>query len=154
MGGSFVIAHSIDSLTLWEYHRNRKREIWLSTLTQESEQEVKIWSEKEVRNIYTQEAFICSSTSKYGSFEIREIYSWGYTSKSEDKSIPAEVANRLLENSWELKLGAWAKVGDSAAFVSKIDANADSQSLYDALKITLTTADEMEHELTGREDVF
>lgn len=102
----------------------------------------------------TQEAFICSSTSKYGSFEIREIYSWGYTSKSEDKSIPAEVANRLLENSWELKLGAWAKVGDSAAFVSKIDANADSQSLYDALKITLTTADEMEHELMGREDVF
>jgi serine/threonine-protein kinase RIO1 len=53
MGGPFVIAHSIDSLTLWEYHRNRKREIWLSTLTQESEQEVKIWSEKEVRNIYS-----------------------------------------------------------------------------------------------------
>lgn len=102
----------------------------------------------------SQEAFICSSTSTYGSFEIREIYSWGYTSKSEDKSIPAEVANRLLENNWDIKLGAWAKVGESAAFVSKIDANADSQSLYDALKITLTTADEMEHELTGREDAF
>jgi serine/threonine-protein kinase RIO1 len=51
MGGPSLIAYSIDSLTLWEYHRNRNREIWLSTLTQESEQEVKIWSEKEVRNV-------------------------------------------------------------------------------------------------------
>jgi hypothetical protein len=47
------MVYSVDSLTLWEYHRNRKREIRLATLTQESEQEVKIWSEKEVRKVYS-----------------------------------------------------------------------------------------------------
>jgi len=51
MGGPSFIACTVDSLTLWEYHRNRNREIWLSTLTQESEREVKVWSEKEVRSV-------------------------------------------------------------------------------------------------------
>lgn len=102
----------------------------------------------------SQVAFISSSTNTMGSFEIRDIYSIGYMSKSEDESVPAEVANRLLENSWELKLGAWAKFGKFAVFVSKIDANADSESLYDALKVTLLVADKMEQELTGGEDAF
>lgn len=100
----------------------------------------------------TQAAIIRSITYEYRNFEVREIWSAGY--KAEKELIPAEVANRLLEDSFLKKLGAWTKSGQHALFVVKIAAKSDAESLLSALQLTLESADEMERELTGETDEF
>jgi hypothetical protein len=100
----------------------------------------------------TQVVFIQSSTSEYRDLEIRDVFSVGY--ESEDEVIPEDIANRLLGQNWKIKLGAWAKMGKYAVFVSKVDANAGGKTLWSAIKLTAKAADEMESELTGKADSF
>lgn len=105
-------------------------------------------------NDRSQVAFVRSSTNTYGTFEIREIWAVGYRSPSDDDAFPARVANRLLEDTFSKKLGAWAKMGELAVYVVKISANCDAESLMAALTFALEAADEMEEELTGDKDEF
>lgn len=100
----------------------------------------------------SQLAFIRSTTSRYDDLEIREILSVAY--RSENDEFPPEVANALLEDSYTKKLGAWGKQGGTAAFVVRIAADADGESLRSALKATLKSADAMEQRLTGDKDAF
>ncbi|MDI6797397.1 MAG: hypothetical protein QMD09_10650 [Desulfatibacillaceae bacterium] len=100
----------------------------------------------------SQLAFIMSKTSEYRNFEIREIHSVGYRSATEQ--FPPSVANQLLEDNFLIKLGAWAKVGNLAIFIVRLSADADGESLVNALRLTLESADEMEMKLTGDEDEF
>ncbi|MCK4414877.1 MAG: hypothetical protein KAY32_15185 [Candidatus Eisenbacteria sp.] len=100
----------------------------------------------------TQMAFIRSRTEEYRNLEIREIWSFGYQSSTD--VFPAEVASRLLEDTFIKKLGAWAKIGQRALFVVKVSADANSESLMSALQMALESADEMEEELTGDKDEF
>jgi len=100
----------------------------------------------------SQVAFIISGTSKYRNLEVREIWSFAYRSPS--SQFPASVANRLLEDTWPKKLGAWAKVKDKAVFVVKLSANADKESLLSALMLALRAADHMEESLSGDTDAF
>jgi hypothetical protein len=102
----------------------------------------------------SQVAFIRSSTNTYGKFEIREIWAIGYRSPSDNGAFPASVANRMLEDTFSKKLGAWAKMGELAVYVVKISANTDAESLMAALTFALEAADEMEEELTGDKDEF
>jgi len=101
----------------------------------------------------SQIAFINSNTETFKLFEIRELWSPGYSS---DLPFSAKVANRLLEDSFDKKLGAWQTMMNNekrvAVFAAKIAAGADPQSLWATLKLVLVAADEMEKELLGTDD--
>lgn len=98
----------------------------------------------------TQLAFVRSSVESYGSHRIREIWSPGY--KSPGPQFPALVANRLLEDSNDSKLGSWVKQGDTAMFVVKFDADANAEVLGDAIDAAIKSADAMELELTAQDE--
>ena len=99
----------------------------------------------------SQVIFIRSSTNTYRNLEIRDVYSPAYES---DGAIPANIANRLLEHNWAIKLGGWAKLGKYAVFMSKVDADADKEAMMSCIVLTAKAADEMEAELTGKQDKF
>ncbi|MBN2887467.1 MAG: hypothetical protein JXM75_12255, partial [Chromatiaceae bacterium] len=100
----------------------------------------------------TQLAIVRSVTSEYRNFEIREIWSVGY--ESEGGQIPVQVANMMLEDTFQKKLGSWAKMDNLGVYMVKLSANADAESLFSALKLAMESADELEESLTGTEDAF
>ena len=124
------------------------------------EQDIKyeIDSDGDYRVVYntgnerTQLAYIRSKTYEYRNLEIREIWSFAY--RIEGDNIPVDVANTLLEDAFKKKLGAWGRVGDKAIFVVRISANADKESLVNALELAVQTADFMEEQFTGKTDEF
>ncbi len=101
----------------------------------------------------TQLAWILSRTSQLGTMEIRQIWSIAYRSA---EPIPPKIAARLLEQNGQVKLGAWQirKMGENyvAVFAAQIAADTDTKTLLLALHAVTTTADEMEKELTGKDD--
>jgi hypothetical protein len=101
-------------------------------------------------NERTQLVFVRSNVETYGSNHVREIWSPGY--KSASPQFPAQVANRLLEDSNDAKLGSWVKQGDLAMFVVKIDADASADVLSDAIDAAAKSADEIELELTSKDE--
>ena len=98
----------------------------------------------------TQIVYVRSSVEDFGTHNIREIWSPGYTSQT--KQFPVAVANRLLEDSQDAKMGAWVKQDQLAMFVVKVDANASSAALSDAIDAAMRTADAMENELTETDE--
>lgn len=100
----------------------------------------------------SQVVYVRSPVETYGEHEVREIWSPGYVSETEQ--FPAPVANRLLEASSDAKLGSWVKQGKNAVFVVKIAAEASQEELDDAIDAAIRLADEMEAELTpGKDDL-
>lgn len=99
----------------------------------------------------TQMVYVRSAVEDFGSHNIREIWSPGYTSKT--KQFPVAVANRLLEDSQDAKMGGWVKQEATAMFVVKIDADATADQLSDAIDAAIRTADAMELELTKKDDL-
>jgi len=98
----------------------------------------------------SQLAFVRSTVEEFGKHKIREIWSPAYNSPG--KQFPAAVANRLLEDSQDAKMGAWVKQDQLAMFVVKVDANATPEALSDAIDAAIRTADAMELELTERDE--
>lgn len=98
----------------------------------------------------TQLVFVRSAVEEYGKHRIREVWSPGYRASSH--AFPAEVANRLLEDAQDAKLGGWVKQDTLAMFVVKVDANASAEALGDAIEAAAHTADAMEAELTGTDE--
>jgi hypothetical protein len=98
--------------------------------------------------------YINSKTESLNSFEIREIWSFGYTAK---ENLPADIANKLLLESSSTKLGAWAvvksKQSNLAIYQAKIDASGDAKKLASAIIVVAQTADDMELSLTGKDDL-
>lgn len=100
----------------------------------------------------SQIVYVRSPVETYGAHAVREIWSPGYTSLTEE--FPAAIANRLLYASGSAKLGGWVKQGKSAVFVVKIAADASKEELAGAMDSAVTLADEMEAELTpGKDDL-
>jgi hypothetical protein len=101
----------------------------------------------------SQVAFINSATEKLDDLELREVWSVAYVS---DKPLPVEIANRLLIDSYDKKLGAWQLLKTEDQYITvyavKVDANADPKFLQLALEAALTSADEMEKELLGSDE--
>ena len=97
----------------------------------------------------SQLVFVRSPVETYGSYRVREVWSPAYQSSG---AFPGPVANRLLEASNDLKLGAWVKHGGHALMVVKIDADAGAAALEQAITAAVTSADEMEKELAGDPD--
>ncbi|ALN80915.1 YbjN domain-containing protein [Lysobacter antibioticus] len=100
----------------------------------------------------SQMAYVISHTERYGKLQVREVWSPGY--RTSDKDFPAEVANRLLEDSQLSKMGGWVKQDSVAVFVVKLDADASQEDLDDAIDYVVRAADEMESQLTPGQDEF
>lgn len=98
----------------------------------------------------SQLAFVRSTVEEFGKHKIREIWSPAYNSPG--KQFPAAVANRLLEDSQDAKMGAWVKQDQLAMFVVKVDATANPEQLSDAIDAAIRTADAMELELTEQDE--
>jgi hypothetical protein len=106
-----------------------------------------------LKNGRSQQAFVSSSPYRYMSLDIREIVSPAYRSPT---PFAADVANRLLSDNNDKKLGAWVmqkeKDGYYALFVTKVPADCSDEYFIAALRLTLEAADEMEKELTGKDE--
>lgn len=82
---------------------------------------------------------------------IREIWTYGY--RSEERRIPSNVANRLLSENFELILGAWARSDGNAVLVLKIPADADADTLDEAIDLSASIGDRMEQKLVTGDDL-
>jgi hypothetical protein len=105
----------------------------------------------ELDNKRTQLALVRNKVESYGDQRIREVWAPGYKATT-GKSFPADVANRLLVDSMDSKLGGWAMQDGIALFVIRIPADASPAVLRDAIEAAADTADKMEAELTGKDD--
>jgi hypothetical protein len=101
----------------------------------------------------TQIVFLRAPVETFGQRRIREIWAPAYKAEGSN-GIPADVANRLLDATMANKIGAWAKEGDVAVFVVKIDADATGEVLRETIEAAADTADAMENELTPGKDDF
>jgi len=107
----------------------------------------------EVADGRSQLVWILSNTSELRDLEIREVWSIAYKSPN---PFPAEVANRLLEENCQTKIGAWQmrKMGEDfvAVFSAQIAADTESGTLVTVLDAVAQTADNMEQELSTGDD--
>ncbi|KAF1017169.1 MAG: hypothetical protein GAK31_00428 [Stenotrophomonas maltophilia] len=101
-------------------------------------------------NKRSQMVYVRSSVEDFGSHNIREVWSPAYQGST--AQFPAQVANLLLEDSQDAKMGGWVKQDKVAMFVVKIDADASAEQLSDAIDAAIRTADAMELELTKKDD--
>jgi hypothetical protein len=76
------------------------------------------------------------------------------SSTAPNGEFPLDVTIKLLEDTMNKKLGAWGIQDEYAVFMTRIAANTDVESLWNALILTLESADEMEAVLTGDADEF
>jgi len=97
----------------------------------------------------SQVVIINSSTEKLETLEIREIWSPAYKSKGQ---LPKDVANQMLESSFDQKIGAWQVMTSDddhmATYAAKIAANADNKTLMLIIRAVATAADRMESKVT------
>lgn len=100
----------------------------------------------------TQLAYVRSPVEQFGTLRVREI--WSPALRVEGNAFPSAIANRLLSDSNSAKIGSWVRSQDIAMFVVKIDPNAPSEQLADALQAAIHTADKLELELTLGKDEF
>ncbi|WP_146909453.1 hypothetical protein [Arenimonas daejeonensis] len=99
----------------------------------------------------TQLVWVRSAVEQTDQMRVREIWSPGY--QSEGAAFPAAIANDLLERSNMLKLGSWVKQDQVAMLVTKIPADASASQLDEAIDLTASAADEVELDLTGKDDL-
>jgi len=102
----------------------------------------------------TQIVYVNSATETYDAMEIREV--WGPSFPSKGKQFHAKIANMLLLDSQQKKLGAWQGYSQNksvfAVFNVKISADSDAESLKSAIWYVAKAADTMELMMTGKDD--
>ena len=99
-----------------------------------------------------QEIYIASATDSYDHLEMREVWSRTMSVRGQ---IPAAAANRALLAT--KKFGGWrvykTSAGESVLYFSaQIAANADARTLKSVIELVGTVADQMEAELTGKDE--
>lgn len=103
----------------------------------------------------SQVAIINSRTEQFGTFEIREIWSIAHTVEG---PLDGALANELLFRNKRIKFGAWGieRRDDTryVVFTVHLAAEVDETALGHALKLVVTMADQLEHELTGTSDAL
>jgi hypothetical protein len=103
----------------------------------------------------SQVGYISSKTQKLENLEWRELFSFG---QKVDGKIEPKTAQKLLMSNAQMILGAWELVQEKGktgyvVFSVKIPADASPEAMLEAIDATLSSADEGEKELTGK-DVF
>lgn len=83
--------------------------------------------------------------------KIREI--WTYGLRSEDRSIPTHIANKMLSENMDLIVGAWARQEGNAILIIKVPADASADTLDEAIDLSATIGDRMEKELVTGDDL-
>jgi hypothetical protein len=100
-----------------------------------------------------QTVFVNSNTETFGRQELRQVTS---TAFQVEGALPADTANRLLEDNDRRKLGAWRTVRDGGKtyviYAVQIPAQTDPQTLEEAMDAARSTADAMEREVTGKDE--
>ncbi|MCM2310787.1 MAG: hypothetical protein NDI84_05225 [Steroidobacteraceae bacterium] len=101
----------------------------------------------------SQLVWISSKTASYEVLEIRDVWSVAFRSK---EPLSAELANQALRKNGEMILGAWQvkKWGEEyvLAYAAQVAANTDAASLESAAEAVVVSADELEKELTGKDE--
>lgn len=109
-----------------------------------------------LENNRRQSVYVASQTMIYGQFEVRVVWSNAHKLPG---PVPAELANRLLNDNLRKKIGAWEidifQDGTHLImFTAKVPAALDGNSLADVIDIVMATADKLEAELTGGDDRY
>lgn len=99
----------------------------------------------------SQIVWVRSAVHEAANQRVREIWTYGY--RSSERRIPANVANRLLSQNFELILGAWARSEGNAVLVVKIPADADAEALDAAIDLTASIGDGMEQKLVAGDEL-
>lgn len=98
-------------------------------------------------------AWIISRTSTYGKIEVRDVMSVAYKTTG---NLDPRLMQRLLEQNNRTKIGAWAVQREDdvsiVLFKTQIAADAEFGPLLHAVLVVTNTADELELELTGKDD--
>ena len=101
----------------------------------------------------TQLVFVNSRTETLDEFEIREIWSVAYVAST---SLSSFTANMLLLDSYKKKIGAWQTVKDDGKYIvmfaAKIPADCEASMLNSTLWGVAESADQMERDLTGKDN--
>ena len=98
----------------------------------------------------TQLVFVSGKTEIVRDRNIREIFSPTANIKTSD--IDGTKALKLMSESRKNKLGSWEIEGDMLYFVIKLPEILSSTDLEIAMDIAAETADDMELELTGKDE--
>lgn len=100
----------------------------------------------------SQLTYVRSAVERYGSLQVREIWSVAYQGK--DGKLPPAIAERLLADAADSILGGWVSQDGTAAFVVKLAADAPDAALGDAIEAATRSADAMEAELAPGQDQY
>ena len=102
----------------------------------------------------TQLVIVNSTVEKYGSLEIREIWSFGYR-VSEGSTVPASVIKKAAITSNDYIIGSWEllKSERSLIYCAKMPANLDDETLIKTIISVGHRADEFEKENLGTDDL-
>jgi hypothetical protein len=107
-------------------------------------------------NNRSQLVIVTSAVQTINGFEIREMYSPGYTNGQAEQDFPAPVMFKLMKESNKNKVGAWEvmKINgkSTAVFNAKVPTAIDGKSLIDVLRIVAIRADAVESELMQKDD--
>ena len=99
----------------------------------------------------TQLIFVRSNIEKYGEFEIREIWSIGY---SHENSVPPAIVKKAAKLSGDYIVGAWEMAGDAKlAMVAKVPANLSDDTLIGTIVAVGRRADKFEMDTLGTDDL-
>lgn len=105
----------------------------------------------------SQLVFVSSGTETLGAYEVREV--WSLAFRSSETCPSPNVLLKIMEDSRRKKIGSWELQreekgnGCSVRFTAKIPADCSAQVLKDVLRGTAKSADEMEKELTAKDDL-
>lgn len=99
----------------------------------------------------TQVVWVRSRTHTTGSQRIREI--WTYGMRSDERRIPAHIANRLLKENSELVLGSWARHDGNAVLILRIQADAEASVLDESIDLAASLGDQMEQRLVSGDEL-
>lgn len=94
---------------------------------------------------------IPSDTFRWQGGEYRDVYSVAFRT-AVGKPVEAKLADRLLIENNDSLLGFWAKQGDTVMNIARIRANATPSELRAAIVFVAETADELEKEVTRKDD--
>ncbi|MFC0445447.1 hypothetical protein ACFOD1_11815 [Pseudidiomarina halophila] len=102
----------------------------------------------------SQVVYVSTRTYRLEHLEIREVWSIGHVS---DTQLSAELANQFLSESSDMILGGWEQQtwGDQQVviFRAKMSANASGETLASAIGAVSQTADDIEKELVGTDEL-
>ncbi len=102
----------------------------------------------------TQLVWIASSTQEVAGVEVRRVWSPAYKTT---KPLSASLARRLLAENLGTGIGYWAAAETEGTtlvvFCTQVSADADGAILDAAIRAVAATADELEKELLGSDDL-